>query len=117
MAVWIAGRVVRSIIKKAELGFADRCWGAGFGLLKGVVFCWAVLLAIVPMEPESYPKRQLEESCFASRLLVGLNLVRDVFPKELRQNIEQTVKRWRGRLEREAPDIELPSPSTRRSFR
>ena len=119
LTVWIVGRIVRSIITKADLAFADRCWGAGFGLLKGVVFCWAVLLAIVPMEPESYPKRQLEESCFASRLLVGLNVVRDVFPKELRQNIEQTVKGWRGRLEREASDIELPEPSrpTRRSFR
>jgi len=117
LAVWLAGRVVHSILKKADLAFADRCWGAGFGLLKGVVFCWAVLLAIVPMEAESFPRRQLEKGCIAPRLLVALNVVRGAFPKELRGNLERSVKRWRGRLEKEAPQIELPGRSTRRSFR
>ncbi len=117
LAVWIAGRIVRRIIRKAELGSTDRMWGAGFGLLKGVVFCWAVLLAIVPMHDESYFKRQLEKSYIAPRLLVGLNVARGAFPAGLKQNLKHTVDRWKRRLEREAPRLKLPAKPVRRDFR
>ena len=117
LAVWIAGRIVRALIRKAELGSTDRMWGAGFGLLKGVVFCWAVLLAIVPMHDQSYFKQQLEKSYIAPRLLVALNVARDAFPEELRNNLHRTVERWKRRLEREAPRLELPTKPARRDFR
>jgi len=117
LAVWIAGLIVRRLIRQAELGSTDRMWGAAFGLLKGVVFCSAVLLAIVPMKDDAYFKRQLERGYVAPRLLVALNVVRGAFPEELKDNIKSTVERWKDRLERQAPDLRLPSQGGRRDFR
>ena len=117
LVVWIAGRIVRALIKKAELGFADRVWGAGFGLLKGVVFCWAVLLAIVPMHDESYFKRQLEESYLAPRLLVGLNVARGAFPEGLKQNLKHAVDRCRARLKEEGGRLSPGARPVRQDYR
>jgi len=117
LAVWIAGRIVRTLIRKAELGSTDRMWGAGFGLLKGVVFCWALLLAIVPMHDQSYFKRQLEESYIAPRLLVGLNVAGGAFPAGLKQNLKHTVDRWKARLKKEGGRLRPRARTVRRDFR
>jgi len=94
LAVWFIGLLVRRILKQAELGLTDRIWGALFGLVKGVVFCWAFLLAIVPMSEESYFHQQLQQGYLAPRLLVALNVVSGAFPQELRDRLGQTVDGW-----------------------
>lgn len=114
LAVWAVGLIVRAIIKKAEMGFTDRLWGAGFGLLKGVVFSWAVLLAIVPMNDEAYFKRQLEKSYVAPRLLRALNVVRGAFPRELSESLKRTVERGKRQLSQKAQDLKKPA---RRDYR
>ena len=122
LSVWLVGLLVRKLIKKAELGLADRVWGGGFGILKGVVFCWAVLLAIVPMK-EGYLKGQVEESWLAPRLLLVLNTARGAFPKELRKELGETVERWKRRVGKEGHRFELPElpeppePPARRDYR
>lgn len=112
--VWVVGLIVRAIIKKAELGFTDRLWGAGFGLVKGVVFSWALLLAIVPMKDEAYFKRQLDRSYLAPRLLRALNVVRGAFPRELSEKLRRTVERSKRRLSQKARDVKKP---IRRDYR
>jgi membrane protein required for colicin V production len=122
LAVWLIGLLVRAILKKAELGLTDRIWGALFGLVKGVVFCWAVLLAIVPMSEESYFHQQLQQGTVAPRLLVALNVAAGAFPRELADRLGQTVERWKSGLAPapRAPE-EPPSPpsgqGSRRDYR
>lgn len=122
LSVWLVGLGVRRLVKKAELGLADRIWGGAFGTLKGLVFCWAVLLAIVPMK-EGYLKRQVEESWLAPRLLVALKAARGAFPEQLNKELDETVTRWRKGVESRSLHFELPEEKdtperpVRRDFR
>jgi membrane protein required for colicin V production len=117
LAVWLLGLLVRAIIKQAELGMTDRIWGALFGLVKGVVFSWALLLAIVPMSEESYLHQQLQQGYIAPRLLVALNVVADAFPRELRDRLGETVQRWKSSLERQAALFQAAGQDARRDPR
>jgi len=94
LTVWLIGLLVRRLLKHAELGLADRIWGALFGLVKGVVFCWALLLAVVLMSEQSSLHQQLQQGFIAPRLLVALNVASVAFPRELGDRLGQTVKRW-----------------------
>jgi membrane protein required for colicin V production len=123
LAVWLIGLLVRRLLKHAELGLTDRIWGALFGLVKGVVFCWALLLAIVLMGEESSLHQQLQQGCIAPRLLVALNVASVAFPRELGDRLGQTVKRWwesgvaPGTQAPEEPPAQPSGPGPRRDYR
>lgn len=123
LGVWLLGLLVRKLLKKAELGLADRLWGGAFGVLKGVVFCWALLLAVVLLPKGSYLKQQVEESWLAPALLRVLNIAPGAFPKDLKEQLSDTVERGAKRLEEgtgrlKLPDLpEAPEPPVRRDYR
>jgi len=120
LAVWVAGLIVRSLVKKAELGLADRFWGAGFGVVKGVVFCWAVLLAIAPLDDTNFLKRSLNDSVLAPRLLYVLNKVRAAFPEKLDRDVDDAVSGWQQHLQIQRlkeQQLSQPAGSTRRDDR
>ena len=109
LTVWLIGLLVRRLLKHAELGLADRIWGALFGLVKGVVFCWALLLAVVLMSEGSSLHQQLQQGYIAPRLLVALNAVSVAFPREWKGRLGQTVKSWRE--SGVAPALGAPEPA------
>jgi membrane protein required for colicin V production len=117
LAVWLVGLLLRAIIKQAELGMTDRIWGALFGLVKGVVFSWALLLALVPMNEGAYLHQQLQQGYIAPRLLVALNVVSDALPRELKDRLAKTVAGWQAGLERQAALLQDSGQGGRRDYR
>jgi membrane protein required for colicin V production len=110
LAVWLVGLLIRSLARKAELGFTDRLWGAGFGAVKGVVFCWALLLAIAPLADDTSLKQSLNESILAPRLLWALNKVRAAFPEELDRDVNTSLGRWQSFREEKQREQQLIQP-------
>lgn len=90
--VIIAGQVVAHLLKRTvsllNLGFADQLAGALFGLLKGVLICQAVLLALVVF-PSPDITSSIDESPVATRLLDSSPLVLAVLPSRFHDGLDQ----------------------------
>jgi uncharacterized membrane protein required for colicin V production len=84
----IAGRIARSVMKKAGLSAIDRFLGAVLGLLKGVLVVAVVLTAVAAFAPAA---RWLAESELAPYFLVGGRAAIWVAPSELRHRFYQGV--------------------------
>src|ERR1700692_2846753 len=82
----IAGRIARSVMKKAGLSAIDRFLGAVLGLLKGVLVVAIVLTAVAACAPAA---KWLAGSEFAPYFLVGGRAAIWVAPPELRQRFYQ----------------------------
>jgi membrane protein required for colicin V production len=82
----LAGRVARSVMKKAGLSAIDRFLGAVLGLLKGVLVVAIVLTAVAAFAPAA---QWLAESEFAPYFLVGGRAAIWLAPPELRQRFYQ----------------------------
>jgi membrane protein required for colicin V production len=82
----IAGRIVRSVMKKAGLSAIDRILGAVLGLLKGVLVVAIVLTAVAAFTPAA---KWLADSELAPYFLVGGRAAIWVAPSELRHRFYQ----------------------------
>ncbi|MGA2966250.1 MAG: CvpA family protein [Terriglobales bacterium] len=82
----IAGRIARSVMKKAGLSAIDRFLGAVLGLLKGVLVVAVVLTAMAAFAPAA---RWLERSELAPYFLVGGRAAIWLAPPELRHRFYQ----------------------------
>jgi membrane protein required for colicin V production len=82
----IAGRIARSIMKKAGLNAIDRFLGAVLGLLKGVLVVAIVLTAMAAFAPAA---NGLAGSQLAPYFLVGGRAAIWLAPSELRQRFYQ----------------------------
>ena len=74
LIVWgLAARLVRSLIRATPLSPVDRFFGAGFGLLRGLVVLLVLTAAIgiTPLE-RSAPWRQSQGAVWLSAVLQGL---------------------------------------------
>ena len=88
----IAGRIARSVMKKAGLSAIDRFLGAVLGLLKGVLVVAVVLTAVAAFAPAA---RWLAESELAPYFLVGGRAAIWVAPSELRHRFYQGLDSMR----------------------
>jgi len=82
----IAGRIARSVMKKAGLSGIDRFLGAVLGLLKGVLVVAIVLTAMAAFAPAA---KWLAGSEFAPYFLVGGRAAIWLAPSELRHRFYQ----------------------------
>ena len=102
VAVLIVGAVVSSLvarlIKKTGLRWFDRLLGASFGLVRGVLVGWAVILALVVFPPGP---GVVERSRLAPYMAYGARLLVSVAPAELRSRFqagwEEARKIWSQR--------------------
>lgn len=67
LGVSLVGRMLGRSLKLLKLGWLDRTAGFGFGLLKGVILCLGLFLALANLLPSKTPV--LEESRLAPMLL------------------------------------------------
>jgi membrane protein required for colicin V production len=82
----VAGRISRTVMKKAGLGGIDGFLGAVLGLVKGVLVVAIVLMAMTAFEPAS---QWLANSQLAPYFLVGGRAAIWLAPSELRQRFYQ----------------------------
>jgi membrane protein required for colicin V production len=82
----LAGRIARSIMKKAGLSALDRFLGAVLGLLKGCLVVAIVLTAVAAFEPAA---NWLAHSQLAPYFLVGGRAAIWLAPSELRHRFYQ----------------------------
>jgi membrane protein required for colicin V production len=82
----IAGRIARSVVKKAGLAGIDRFLGAVLGLLKGVLVVAIVLTAVAAFAPGA---KWLAGSRLAPYFLVGGRAAIWLAPSELRHRFYQ----------------------------
>jgi membrane protein required for colicin V production len=82
----IAGRIARSVVKKAGLAGIDRFLGAVLGLLKGVLVVAIVLTAVAAFAPGA---KWLAGSQLAPYFLVGGRAAIWLAPSELRHRFYQ----------------------------
>jgi membrane protein required for colicin V production len=82
----IAGRMARSVMKKAGLGTIDRFLGAVLGLLKGALVVAVVLLAMTSFAPAA---KWLEDSELAPYFLVCGRAAIWLAPSEMRHRFYQ----------------------------
>ena len=86
----IAGRIISKIVHITPLGLIDRVLGGLLGLMKGVIICFVLLIAITYMRKDL---RILYESQFASPIVdVGLKASR-FLPGSLYEWIEDVFGR------------------------
>jgi membrane protein required for colicin V production len=82
----LAGRIARSVMKKAGLGSIDRFLGAVLGLVKGVLVVAIVLMAMTAFAPGA---KWLADSELAPYFLVGGRAAIWLAPSEMRQRFYQ----------------------------
>ena len=86
----IAGRIISKIIHITPLGLVDRLLGGLLGLMKGVIICFVLLIAITYMKKDLMV---IHESQFASQIVnVGLRASR-FLPNSLYEWIEDVFGR------------------------
>ncbi len=80
----LAARLVRRAVSLVGLGFLDRLFGAVFGLVRGILFGVAVMMAIAAFTPDS---PWLHDSRLASYFLAGAHAVSFVVPEHFERQI------------------------------
>ncbi len=82
----IAGRIARWALQEVGLRWVDRLLGAAFGLVRGLVFVSAVLLALAAFAPGT---RLLRDSQFAGYFLVAGRAASWLAPAEVRRKFRE----------------------------
>jgi membrane protein required for colicin V production len=93
--VLIAGAILGHLITKAmkgPLAFANRLFGAVFGLIKAVLICGILVFALVSFE---VAKPALETSVLAPACLAVTRAVINLVPQDLRTRFNDSYKRIR----------------------
>jgi membrane protein required for colicin V production len=93
--VLIAGAILGHLITKAmkgPLAFANRLFGAVFGLIKAVLICGILVFALVSFE---VAKPALETSVLAPPCLGVTRAVINLVPRDLRARFNDSYKRIR----------------------
>ena len=86
----LAARLVRKTVSMVGLGFLDRLFGAVFGLVRGLLFGVAIMMAVAAFTPES---TWLRESRLAPYFLTGAHAVSFVVPPRFARQIGDGANR------------------------
>jgi membrane protein required for colicin V production len=93
--VLVAGAILGHLFTKAMVGplaFANRLFGAVFGVIKAVLICGIIVFALVSFE---VAKPALETSVLAPVCLGVTRAVVNLVPKDLRDRFNESYKRIR----------------------
>jgi membrane protein required for colicin V production len=88
----IVGHLFGRLVKAAGLTMFDRFLGAGFGLVRGLLFAVALILAIVafaPGRPGDGPPRAVVQSRFAPYVIDTAHLFASLAPRELKDGFQK----------------------------
>ncbi|HET6843432.1 MAG TPA: CvpA family protein [Candidatus Angelobacter sp.] len=95
VVVLLAGaiaRIARWAMRESGMRWADRLLGGAFGLLRGLVFVSAGLLAVTAFAPET---QQLENSHLAGYFLIAGRAASWLAPSQVRQKFREGTNRLR----------------------
>jgi membrane protein required for colicin V production len=95
VVVLLAGaiaRIARWAMRESGLRWADRLLGGAFGLVRGVVFVSAGLMAVTAFAPET---QQLENSHLAGYFLVAGRAASWLAPSQVRQKFREGTNKLR----------------------
>ena len=113
----LVGRALKRFIKAAGLSFVDRLLGAGFGLVRGLLFAIAVILALLAFAPGKSTPDAVAQSRVAPYVIDAAKLVAAVAPHELkegfRKSYDQVKSTWGKALRKD--NRELPETGKART--
>ena len=95
VVVLLAGaiaRIARWAMRESGMRWADRLLGGAFGLLRGLVFVSAGLLAVTAFAPET---QQLENSHLAGYFLIAGRAASWLAPSQVRQRFREGTNKLR----------------------
>jgi membrane protein required for colicin V production len=105
LAAGIAGRVLRWILRRVGLGWADRLAGGVFGLIKGYVLVALAVAAIVGFFPG---QAWLAQSQLVPYFLPGAHGSATVLPQDLGGRIQFGLHHLQDVARHQATDLERP---------
>jgi membrane protein required for colicin V production len=107
----LLGRLFGRLLRVAGLSFMDRLLGAGFGLVRGLLICIAVVLALLAFTPGKSTPTAVVHSKVAPYVIDAARVFAAAAPHELkdgfRKSYEQVKTIWGNALKkgiRELPD-------------
>ncbi|MCL5743152.1 MAG: CvpA family protein, partial [Acidobacteria bacterium] len=93
----LVGKLLGLLLKWAGLSWLDRLMGGVFGLLRGLVFAIALVLALLAFTPNP-PPRSVVQSRIAPYVIDAAHLCANLAPREVRdrvaQSYEEVKKAW-----------------------
>jgi membrane protein required for colicin V production len=114
---WMISMVVGMMVKAVGLSWLDRLLGAGFGGVRGILVCVAVITAIVAFAPGSdrkTPPRSVVDSKVAPYMIDAAHVLTMAAPRELRDEFgrryDQVKRIWEDAVKygiRRAPESEI----------
>ncbi len=107
IAAALAARVLRKMVKAAGLGMADRLLGGALGLVRGVVICLALLIAMTAF-PFDLPL--VHNSRFAPDFLTVGEAFSGLLPAQMRHGFQHSLHKLAKASAPPQPD-HAPTPS------
>lgn len=113
LAAALAARVLRKMVQAAGLGMADRLLGGALGLVRGVVICLALLIAMTAF-PFDLPL--VHNSRFAPDFLTVGEAFSGFLPAQMRHGFQHSLKKL-ATASAPPPTHPIPTPPSRHSPR
>ncbi|GAB4329630.1 MAG: hypothetical protein Kow0010_14150 [Dehalococcoidia bacterium] len=83
----VAAHLLRRSVEVLNLGAADQLAGGAFGLLKGIILCQVLLIALV-MFPDPDLRDDIDDSRIARTMLDGTPFVLSILPQRFNEGID-----------------------------
>jgi membrane protein required for colicin V production len=113
LAIWLVFRMISGTIDKIKLKEFDRQLGAGFGLLKGAVFCCVItMFAMTLLGPNQ--QHAIASSRSGYYISQALAKAGSILPQEVRQVIGPHIDRVNQQLEQGRDPNYVPDPNAPR---
>ncbi len=91
----LVSMLARKLVQKAGLQWFDRFLGALFGLVRGVVICSVILMAMVAF---SIKQAAVQNSTLAPYVLTGARAIVAVMPGDLKSQFQNGFEKFRQAL-------------------
>jgi membrane protein required for colicin V production len=102
----LVGKLLGLLLKWAGLSWLNRLMGGVFGLLRGLVFAIALVLALLAFSPNP-PPRSVVESRIAPYVIDAAHICANLAPREVRdrvmQSYEEVEKAWTEMIHKALP--------------
>jgi membrane protein required for colicin V production len=88
----LTGKLLSMLFKWVGLSWLDRLLGGVFGLLRGLVFAIALVLALMAFTPKP-PPRSVVESRFAPYVIDTAHICANLAPREVREAVSESYQK------------------------
>jgi membrane protein required for colicin V production len=88
----LIGHLLARFMKVAGLSFVDRLLGAGFGVLRGVLICVALVLALLAFTPGKTPPNSVVNSRVAPYVIDAARMFAAVAPHDLKEGFHKSYE-------------------------